>query len=74
MLRISKMTDYGVLLMAQMARAPEQVYNAAELAAQLRMTVHREQAAQAVGARRAARLLSGVKVATGSRGRRRTSP
>ncbi len=39
MLRISKMTDYGVLLMAQMARAPEQVYNAAELAALLRMTI-----------------------------------
>ncbi len=39
MLRISKMTDYGVLLMAQMARAPEQVHNAAELAAQLRMTI-----------------------------------
>ena len=39
MLRISKMTDYGVLLMAHLARAPERVYNASELAGQLRMTI-----------------------------------
>lgn len=35
MLRISKLTDYGTLVMAQMASAPEHVFSAADLAGTL---------------------------------------
>ena len=33
MLRLSKLTDYGTVIMTHMARAPERTYSAAELAA-----------------------------------------
>jgi FeS assembly SUF system regulator len=33
MLRLSKLTDYGTVIMTHMAREPERTYNAAELAA-----------------------------------------
>lgn len=35
MLRVSRLTDYGTLVMSQMARYPERVYSASDLAATL---------------------------------------
>ncbi|HMN83717.1 MAG TPA: SUF system Fe-S cluster assembly regulator [Burkholderiaceae bacterium] len=35
MLRISRLTDYGTLVMSQMAAAPEQVFSAGDLASRL---------------------------------------
>lgn len=37
MLRISKMTDYATVVLAHMARSPQQVFTTAELAAQTRV-------------------------------------
>lgn len=39
MLRVSKLTDYGTVAMAYMARQPEQVHTAAEVAAAVRVAV-----------------------------------
>ena len=39
MLRLSKLTDYGTVVLAQMAREPERLHTAAELAAVLHLAV-----------------------------------
>lgn len=39
MLRISKMTDYGVMVMVHMARSPSELFNAAQIAAQTGVSV-----------------------------------
>ncbi|MGH6626113.1 MAG: SUF system Fe-S cluster assembly regulator [Burkholderiaceae bacterium] len=39
MLRLSKLTDYGTVIMTHMARQPERVYSAAEVATAIGVTV-----------------------------------
>lgn len=38
MFKVSKLTDYGTVIMTEMARAPEQVFSATELAKALHLT------------------------------------